>query len=69
MFVIPAPSYSLTRAAWNPRITIWRDDGTTHRREGEPCETWADAMAVSWRLASLGKDGKCDLVPVIGEAW
>jgi hypothetical protein len=44
MLIIPAPSYSLAHAAWIPRITIWRDDGTTQRREGEPCESWAAAM-------------------------
>jgi hypothetical protein len=52
MLLIPAPSYSLAQTAWIPRITIWRDDGTTARREGEPCESWAEAMAASWRLAS-----------------
>src|SRR5262249_39434610 len=52
MLVIPAPSYSLAQAAWIPRITIWRDDGTTHHREGEPRESGAAAMAASWRLAS-----------------
>ena len=52
MLIIPAPSYSLAHAAWIPRITIWRDDGTMQRREGEPCESWAAAMAASWRLAS-----------------
>jgi hypothetical protein len=46
---IPAPVYSLAIAAWIPRITIWRDDGTTHRRDGEPCESWAEAMRASWR--------------------
>jgi hypothetical protein len=51
MLLIPAPSYSLAQAAWIPRITIWRDDGTTLRREGEPRESWAAAMAASWRLA------------------
>jgi len=52
MLVIPAPSYSLAQAAWIPRITIWRDDGTTQRREGKPCESWAAAMAASRKLAS-----------------
>jgi hypothetical protein len=33
MLIIPAPSYSLVQAVWIPRITIWRDDGTTQRRE------------------------------------
>jgi hypothetical protein len=41
MLLIPAPSYSLAHAAWIPRLTIWRDDGTMQRREGEPCERWA----------------------------
>ena len=41
MLIIPAPSYSLTQAAWIPRITIWREDGTMLRREGKPCESWA----------------------------
>jgi hypothetical protein len=60
MLVIPAPSYSLAQAAWIPRITIWRDDGTTQRRDGEPCESWAAAMAASWRPASRAGtlDGK-----------
>src|SRR5262249_57112822 len=48
MFVIPAPIYSLAQAAWIPRITIWRDDGTMQHRKGEPCESWAAAMAASW---------------------
>ena len=52
MLVIPAPSYALAQAGWIPRLTIWRDDGTTYRREGEPCECWAAAMAASWRLTS-----------------
>jgi len=52
MLIIPAPSYSLAQAAWIPRLTTWRDDDTTERREGEPCESWAAAMAASWRLAS-----------------
>jgi hypothetical protein len=34
MLLIPAPSYSLVQAASIPRITIWRDHGTTQRREG-----------------------------------
>src|SRR5262245_21717601 len=33
MLVIPAPSYSLTHVTWIPRLTIWCDEGTTHRRE------------------------------------
>src|SRR5262245_35888890 len=53
MLVIPAPSYSLAQAAWIPRFTIWCDDGTTERREGEPCESWVAAMAASW-LKPLG---------------
>ena len=52
MLAIPAPSYSLARAPWIPRLTIWRDDDTTERREGKPCESWAEAMRASWRLAS-----------------
>src|SRR5262245_26831264 len=32
----PAPSDSLAQAAWIPRLTIWRGDGTMHRREGKP---------------------------------
>jgi len=39
--------YSFAQAAWIPRITIWRDDGTTQRRKGEPCESWAPAIATS----------------------
>jgi hypothetical protein len=31
MLVIPAPTYSLAQPVWIPRITVWRDDGTTHR--------------------------------------
>jgi len=38
MLVIPAPVYSLRQAAWIPRLTIWRDDGTMHHRESKPCE-------------------------------
>jgi len=52
MLIIPAPSYSLAHAAWNPRLTISRDDDRTVRGEGKPCESWAAAMAASWRLAS-----------------
>jgi len=52
MLIIPAPSYSLAQAARIPRLTIWRDDGTMRRRDGDPCESWAAAMAASWRLAS-----------------
>ena len=52
MLIIPAPSYSLAHAAWIPRLMISRDDDTTVRREGKPCESWAAAMAASWRLAS-----------------
>jgi hypothetical protein len=51
MLLILAPSYSFGQAAWIPRLTIWRDEGTTQRREGEPCESWAAAMVPSWRLA------------------
>jgi hypothetical protein len=51
MPLIPAPSYSLAQAAWTPRITIWRDDGTTQRREGEPCESWA----ARWRQAGASR--------------
>jgi len=51
MLIIPAPSYSLAQAAWIPRITIWCDDDTTERREGEPWESWAAAAAASWKLA------------------
>jgi len=47
VLVIPAPSYSLAQAAWIPRITIWRDAGTTHRRKGKPRESWAAAMQAS----------------------
>jgi hypothetical protein len=43
--LIPAPSFSLVQAAWIPRITIWRDDGTMQRLESEPCESWTAAMA------------------------
>ena len=58
MLLIPAPVFSVARAAWIPRITIWRDDDTTERREREPCESWAAAMAASWRLASeVGRRG------------
>jgi len=53
MLIIPAPVFSLAQAAWIPRLTIWCDDGIIQRREGEPCESWAAAMAASWRLASL----------------
>jgi len=45
MLIIAAPSYSLAQAAWIPRLTIWRDDGTMQRREGKLCESWAAAMA------------------------
>jgi hypothetical protein len=54
--VIPALSYSLAQAAWIPRIAIWRDDGTTLRREGKPCQSWAAAMVASWRLASPSRE-------------
>jgi hypothetical protein len=40
MLVIPTPAYSLAKAAWIPRITIWRDDDTFDRRDGETCERW-----------------------------
>ena len=52
MLVIPAPSYSLARAAWIPRLTIRLDDDTTERRERKPCESWSAAMAASRRLVS-----------------
>jgi len=52
MLFIPAPIYSLAQAAWIPRIKVWRDDGTMQHREGKPCESWAAAMAASWRLAA-----------------
>jgi len=39
MLAIPTHSYSLAQAAWIPRITIWRDDGTTQRRDVEPCDS------------------------------
>jgi len=39
MLVITALSYSLAQAAWIPRLTIWRDDGTMQRRAGEPGES------------------------------
>ena len=52
MLIIPAPVFSLAQAAWIPRLTIWRDDGIIQHREGEPSESWAAAMAASWRLAS-----------------
>ena len=55
MLLIPTPVYSLAHAAWIPRITIWRDDDTTERREGEPCESWAPAMTASWRLTFRGR--------------
>jgi len=51
MLIIPAPSFSLAQAAWIPRITIWRDDGTLQHRDGKPCESWTAAIAASWRLA------------------
>jgi len=41
----------LGRAAWISRLLIWHDDERLGRRKGEPCETWAAAMAASWRLA------------------
>jgi hypothetical protein len=28
MLIIPAPIYSLAKAAWLLRIMIWRDDGS-----------------------------------------
>ena len=34
---------------------IWRDDGIIQHREGKPCESWAAAMAASWRLASRAR--------------
>src|SRR5262245_1534052 len=50
MLIIPAPSYSLRQAPWISCLTIWRDDGTTERPEGEPGESWAAVMSASWRL-------------------
>ena len=50
MLIIPAPIFSLAQAAWIPRLTIWRDDGIIQHRDGKPCESWAAAMAASWRL-------------------
>jgi hypothetical protein len=49
MVIIPAPAYSLAKCGWIPRLMIWRDDGSFGRREGEPCESWAEAMQGSWR--------------------
>src|SRR5262245_43684720 len=56
MLVIPAPSYSLAQAAWIPRLTIWRDDGLTQRREGEPCESWAAANTPRLFVAPLAHE-------------
>lgn len=52
--VLPAPAYSLAQAAWIPRTMIRHDDGTCwRRREGEPRESWAEAMRASWRLGRV----------------
>ena len=52
MLIIPAPVFSLTQAAWIPRLTIWRDDEIIQHRDGKACDSWAAAMEASWRLAS-----------------
>jgi hypothetical protein len=57
MLLVPAPNYSLAQAAWIPRLVIRRDDGSFDRREGQPCESWAAAMAASWRLKLAGGSG------------
>jgi hypothetical protein len=49
--IIPAPVYSLPRAAWIPTLVIWHADGHFTRLEGEACEAYAAAaLAASWRL-------------------
>src|SRR5262250_597491 len=69
MLLIPAPSYSLAQAAWIPRITIWRDDGTMQHREGDPRKSWAAAMGASWRLASCrqGQHHRVTLTTDVGQ--
>jgi hypothetical protein len=57
MLLVPAPNYSLAQAAWIPRLVIRRDEGSFDRREGQPCESWAAAMAASWRLKLVGGSG------------
>jgi len=56
MLIIPTPSYSLGQAAWISRLTIWRENDATERREGKPCESWAAAMEASWRLGISERD-------------
>jgi hypothetical protein len=56
------------QAAWIPRLTIWRDDDTTERREGELHESWAEAMAASWRLASRAPNPEIEPeVPIVSD--
>ena len=52
MLIIPAPVFSLAQAALIPRLTIWRDDDTTERLEGQLCESWAAAMTGKLAAAS-----------------
>ena len=48
--IMPAPVYALARAASIPTLVIWHADGRFTRLEGAPCEEYAAALAVSWRL-------------------
>ena len=54
MLIIPAPRYSLAQAAWIPRITVWRDDGTIQHRQGKPGESLGNGdggkLAARYRL-------------------
>ena len=44
---LPAPVYSLARAALVPTMVIWHGDGRFTRLEGEPCEEYAAALAAA----------------------
>ena len=48
--IIPAPVYSLPRAAWIPTLVSWHADGRFTRLEGEAYGDYAAALAASWRL-------------------
>lgn len=50
VILLPAPAYSLARAAWIPTLVIWHADGRFTRLEGAPCGDYAAAVAASWRL-------------------
>jgi hypothetical protein len=65
--LIPAPTYSLVRAAWVPTLVIWHADGHFTRLEGDPCTDYAAALAASWRLRPARRPpAQCGFVVAFG---